>query len=592
MAMGLGLGLGLSRGSGGFGVLPLASAATAAYYMDAVRTSPRPSIANQLATTAPDANLFGPPRRFFNNTSFYTKTSLTVVDDAAAGPDGAVDASSFAGTGNWKTQPVASGTYPAGTYTMAVEAMRNGGTDQQFSFTKDNTVTRSPANTATSAWQTFTYTFTLSSSVSANSFALCSIDGATAANLLVRDFRLIAGSADAPVTLAAHLFPGRGAYETAPALASGALDFTGKFGVIQLPTPVTVSTFTLQVALSQIGDAGTFQAFLTKVLAGSSFAGWLERSSGPRSQGDGTFNTYSGGTSTQGTTLWDLLNKGFHVLTVRHDGTNEEVFLDQFRLFVKTGAFTSTTVRDLYFNSYNNETNTAAIKYHGMAIWLNTALSNAQILQGFNFWKARGASVGVTIPDTADRIGIWEGDSITGESTLTHPYLYGPNASPVLTAGSVFAVAGTTLTQMIARAATIDGILLAAPAGRTVFLSVLMTNGLTAYTGATNADKAANWCADMAAYCDARRAAGFKVALGTMPPRTDATHNAIRALVNVIYRTWVGVHVDAIIDYAADPVMGPDAAASDTALYRDGVHPTPAGYANFEVIERPVLNAL
>jgi hypothetical protein len=79
----------------------------------------------------------------------------------------------------------------------------------------------------------------------------------------------------------------------------------------------------------------------------------------------------------------------------------------------------------------------------------------------------------------------------------------------------------------------------------------------------------------------------------TVTPRNNATFNARRAIVNSAFRTsWVGVHADAIADFAADPTMGPDAAASNTTYYADGVHPTAAGQAILETIIRPVINGL
>ena len=96
------------------------------------------------------------------------------------------------------------------------------------------------------------------------------------------------------------------------------------------------------------------------------------------------------------------------------------------------------------------------------------------------------------------------------------------------------------------------------------------------------------WLALVWAYTDKMRAKGYKVALGTVLPQcrpNTATnsnnvafsieHNLVlRAIVNPLIRTGVGTHIDAVIDYAADPVIGTDAAACNTSLYYDGLHPT------------------
>lgn len=102
----------------------------------------------------------------------------------------------------------------------------------------------------------------------------------------------------------------------------------------------------------------------------------------------------------------------------------------------------------------------------------------------------------------------------------------------------------------------------------------------------------ATWLSDFAAYCDARRAAGWKVVAATILPSTNASVTAKRGTVNTALRSWVGVHADAIADFAADATMGPDAAASDTTYYADGVHPTAAGHALLEPIMTAAINGL
>lgn len=102
------------------------------------------------------------------------------------------------------------------------------------------------------------------------------------------------------------------------------------------------------------------------------------------------------------------------------------------------------------------------------------------------------------------------------------------------------------------------------------------TNDL--YYGATPATALANL---LAAY-SARRAAcpGCKVGVGTILPRsnpgTPGTFNADRATVNAGLRSALGANV---IDFAADPTMGPDAASENLTYYPDKCHPSTAGHA-------------
>jgi lysophospholipase L1-like esterase len=114
-----------------------------------------------------------------------------------------------------------------------------------------------------------------------------------------------------------------------------------------------------------------------------------------------------------------------------------------------------------------------------------------------------------------------------------------------------------------------------------------------------------HWLNKLWAYTDSMRAKGFKVAVGTILPRYmasnpswSATFNQRRAQANSAIRGAVGVHIDAVIDFAADPVMGPDAAAQDKTLYYDGLHPTDAcgmgcgGQGKLAVIYTPVVDRL
>lgn len=107
------------------------------------------------------------------------------------------------------------------------------------------------------------------------------------------------------------------------------------------------------------------------------------------------------------------------------------------------------------------------------------------------------------------------------------------------------------------------------------------------------------------AYADDLRARGIKVAVATILPeyhadnrQYDMIFNRRRAEANAAIRSAVGTHIDAVIDFAADPVMGPDSAARDTSLYRDGTHPTDGcgmgcgGQGKLAAIYAPVVDRL
>lgn len=106
-------------------------------------------------------------------------------------------------------------------------------------------------------------------------------------------------------------------------------------------------------------------------------------------------------------------------------------------------------------------------------------------------------------------------------------------------------------------------------------------------------------------YTDELRARGIKVAVATIlpeyhpaNPQYDAIFNRRRADANAAIRSAVGTRIDAVIDFAADPLMGPDSAAKDVTLYRDGTHPTDGcgigcgGQGKLAAIYTPVVDKL
>lgn len=137
-------------------------------------------------------------------------------------------------------------------------------------------------------------------------------------------------------------------------------------------------------------------------------------------------------------------------------------------------------------------------------------------------------------------------------------------------------------------------------------------NVLTVFIGANNfgSSNSTTNDSDMAAlvgYCSRMKLRGFYVVVWTILPRglawtgSAVTFNANRATYNPQYVAMCGNQCHAIIDAAADPIMGPDGgspyttgnAANDTTLYNnDGVHPTSfVGQAHLARICTPVLDS-
>jgi len=560
----------------------LPTGAIGAWYADNYSALPRRVVPNSASGTAVSANLFSAPRRQFSNSIYWTTGGTVTRSDAAAtAPDATNDATTATCSGNWLLRQVGGGSLPAGTYTVAINAKRNTGTDQVFSFSSNNTATRSAAQTATISWQRFAHTFTLASTTAATQISICSTDGSTGADLQICDFELYAGSSDlGPGVPAGHMYLGANHYSTEPAVAANeiALDNQG-YGQVQLSAASTVGAggVTYIALIKKTATASAYHATLSKM--GSlwqQFTMTTEVSLAP-----------SPYISTQASLNFAGLNNlstlGYHAITFRYNGSTREMWIDDVKLHSLAGSVSSVSIQDFHVGIVNATSLYAGEKLYAAALWA-TALSDADVLIAKSVLAGRGTAAGLTVANI-DRVYCAEGDSISGAAATCWPYVFGPNSSPKVF-GRVFATSGSTIATMQTRATLVDAVLPADRTGRKFILSVLIgANDLVSLGSST-------WLSNLGAYLDARVAAGWTVALCTPTPATTSGFNTQRALVLSTMRGWVGTKCTAIIDFAADATMGPDAAASNGTLYSDGLHPTTTGQNNLEAIARTVLNGL
>lgn len=207
-----------------------------------------------------------------------------------------------------------------------------------------------------------------------------------------------------------------------------------------------------------------------------------------------------------------------------------------------------------------------------------------------------GLSIPFYGPTTVGTLWVAEGDSIT-RGTFTnnvgYPNLYALTRQRC-TLLSNAAVSGSTLSgnggnSLQGRASADDALISPNVRGASRYiLSVLIgRNDLPGYPGGVS-----QYLTDVAIYLDARRAAGWKIIICTLLPSNIANYNAARNAFNATAVTWVTAHADAVCDFAADPLIGPDAAADNTTYYLDGTHPTQAGQTIMNAIMRPVVDSL
>ena len=194
---------------------------------------------------------------------------------------------------------------------------------------------------------------------------------------------------------------------------------------------------------------------------------------------------------------------------------------------------------------------------------------------------------------TAVRHLIVEGSSSSvddgGAGTISYHTLYLPHAIEK-TDQECFATDGAELQQMLARQSSVIAAFKDAPnilfiqGGQNDLLAMDPTEWLEGFS---------NYLATFRA---AIAASGKLVRLGisTHNPRNDKTFNAHRAIADPALRLFPGQgKCDFVVDWAADPVRGPDSAAADTTLYADGTHPSQAGQSIMEAgYFRPALNSL
>lgn len=188
----------------------------------------------------------------------------------------------------------------------------------------------------------------------------------------------------------------------------------------------------------------------------------------------------------------------------------------------------------------------------------------------------------------------WVGDSIIATSLPTSAAYYGfAMQSQALLSKPVniyqFGVGGTQIQNALGTYATTVGSVFGEYADNRLALILYGTNDIVA-GGRT----AAQLSADIRTYCGKVRTSGGKAIIATILPQTGFTApmQTIQQTVNTDIRTNWASFADGLADFANDPTMGPQAAASNTALYADGLHPTVAGHAILAPIAAAAINLL
>jgi len=215
---------------------------------------------------------------------------------------------------------------------------------------------------------------------------------------------------------------------------------------------------------------------------------------------------------------------------------------------------------------------------NGISAFFGKALSDIEQLAIYRSLAAKLKDRGVTnINDTTISV-ICDGDSITYGSYASDWYHSYPEQlralNPKITTHQ-FGAGGQKIETMLANAATVvDPLYMATGVEKSVVVCWGGSNDIAVFSRTDT-----QTYNDIVSYCSGRQAAGFKVIILTIMPRTDCTggEETYRQSVNTSIRANWAIFADALADVAADTRL--DDFNDTTYYYSDKIHLIDAGYA-------------
>jgi lysophospholipase L1-like esterase len=547
---------------------------------------------NYAYTPQPYYNLVGPSEQnFAAGTSVWLPVAMTMTDLYAADPNGDFIASRLQASATGGYLAAATGnTYTAGqTYTLSIYVASNTGAAQTIRMT-DNNVNYGPNITVpATGWMRASYTFTASGS---GTYVIPVNQDATGdhLDLLIWGVQLEIGSH--PTTYVPQVYQmvnGGGPQTTVHQCAwvTAGIDCTvhsgNSFMVATGWQPIDLFTATVYAAVKWTGtnvlagyapiisdNYNSPHLYLTGADSGVNF---------PRMR-FGTFLSYAYAAN---------LNDGnWHIFVGEYDGANISLYLDGAQVAIyNVGASAPVQISQLFLSDFAQAAfwpgqigyvAIYSVAHSASAIASNTAAIRSQM-----------AARGVTIPALSQFLA-FEGDSITDPTTgvpgAQKYYSLAQFAISPFPQGGNDAVSGSGMTQVLARASTIDS----------WFSGIKGAKVLMIFLGANDmGDGASTFEANLKAYCLARKAAspGLKVVVATLLPQTTSGFNTFRDAVNALIYADTSGWYDALADFAASPTMGCDSGcAGNTTNYSDGEHPTAAGHAILAPIAQAAIQSV
>lgn len=522
--------------------------------------------------SAVDDNLLPACEQFYNPSyatgapAFYQQLGLTITE-GFTDPFGGNRATRIQGTGVklLQSQPTASALIPAGTYTLSGYFKSNNGVASNgwaFNFggvNGDAGMTLNIPNTG--VWQRFSYSFTVNGTQTDNRFVLYK-DAADNCDFLMYGLKLNPGGSATPyVQPDWELRIGLGTQRptwTSEGLTLDSGDRGLAFG--QVYPEFTAQTGHMCIL---VDDASASRILLRDILSYPAI---------DPGYGVGTIN--SQGANRQGInvgggllrTISPIDDTKYHTLSWVFDGATLRYFLDGTFLYAVEATDSWTSLGFLL-----SDGSLPFVGKVGRIVMYDEAHTDAQVRSAVAQIASDMDDKGVTVNDLQTLL-VFEGDSISELFGDWTPYSYTFQVlQEMVIHGVSHAVSGNEVSDLAARAETIDAILL--PGKQYPIL-----NAFVATNNLANADTAEEVYAEYKAYCQARKAAGWFVMGWTVMPRNVVGFEAKRLAYNTLVRTngiaegWL----DYLCDIGADETLG-DVDNLGTA-FLDGIHPDEAGH--------------
>ena len=498
---------------------------------------------------------------------WYTSGGMVVTANHAADPDGALAATRLqlpgATNGTLYHSPNTSYTLPAGDYTMSLWVKSNTGSPQAFRMSHDNTATLSPDLLVTTGWTQVSYTFTLSAPTQPTLNIVAQNVAGSALDILVCRAQLEVGASPTAYVVDGSLVRGRiNAAEatTEPAWASAGLQFreAGKIAAGQVGH-LELSQGSLYVVAKGDGTASpSNSSWVSEHYPAARFSFVQALAPMQRFGRWGSASMVSSGSSTN--------DPDWRVYGLHYDGTTLRMTVDGDDVDRATSAGGLAIIETIRLG------NIVDLPYRGdiagVALYSanhTTAEALAVVAALKSDLSPRGVTLNAKLPVFVGD----DGDSITYDTSVAgedHYCWKAKNLAAPRWHGKNFGTSGAGVSTLAARAATLDSYLVA---GRTNILHLgIGTNDL-------NSDSAEVFFANLKAYCLARRAAGWRIVLRAVPPRSVVGFNAKKDQANALIAADTSFYD---VFYSLPTWMADDAAPSGTTYYYDGTHLTTAGH--------------